>query len=288
MSTAAGSTNRLGADLRVRVISAIVMLVVALGATLLGGWAFAVLVAVGGVALCYEWSLMTRKGDALDTAFWVSATGVVLIVLAVMIDPPRVLGVPVWVLIAAIAPLLILLRSARDANLATIGYDYVLLPVVAILWFRNEPEYGLLATLFLFVVVWGTDIMAYVFGRFLGGPKLWPAVSPKKTWSGALGGTAGAVLGGIVIASQIPGASLGRIAVIAALLSIISQIGDLVESAIKRKNDVKDSSNLLPGHGGVFDRVDGLLFAVAAAGLYVWLVGPLSTPARTLLLGPFA
>jgi phosphatidate cytidylyltransferase len=147
---------------------------------------------------------------------------------------------------------------------------------------RADTDYGLVAILFLFVVVWTTDIAAYFVGRFAGGPKLWPAISPNKTWSGALGGLAGAIIVAFVLASF---AALSHRAtvVLAVVLSIASQAGDLFESHLKRQFGVKDASHIIPGHGGVMDRLDGFIFAAALATLIGFARGGWSGPGRGLL-----
>jgi phosphatidate cytidylyltransferase len=137
---------------------------------------------------------------------------------------------------------------------------------------------------FLFVIVWLTDITAYFVGRAVGGPKLLPHISPNKTWSGAIGGTLAGMLGGVVVASQFGIRSLVAIAVIGSLLSAVSQAGDLFESAIKRKFNAKDASQLLPGHGGLMDRLDGFVAAAVAALLIGLAHGGLGAPSRGLMV----
>ena len=137
--------------------------------------------------------------------------------------------------------------------------------------------------LLLFAIVWTTDVLGYFAGRAFGGPKLWPAVSPKKTWSGAIAGTVGAVVVALLVAAQF--GSFDRIAIItvALLLSVVAQAGDLFESWVKRQFDAKDSSHIIPGHGGVMDRLDGF-WAAAVAGCVVGLLrGGFDEPARGVL-----
>jgi phosphatidate cytidylyltransferase len=137
--------------------------------------------------------------------------------------------------------------------------------------------------LLLFAIVWTTDVLGYFAGRAFGGPKLWPAVSPKKTWSGAIAGTVGAVVVALLVAAQF--GSFNRIAIItvALLLSVVAQAGDLFESWVKRQFDAKDSSHIIPGHGGVMDRLDGF-WAAAVAGCVVGLLrGGFDEPARGVL-----
>lgn len=280
-------SSRLGDDFRTRVVSGIVMLVVALGATWLGGWAFAALLLAGGVVLLVEWTNMTRGGER-DSTFTTAIVTLALMVLAFMLQPDWIPLVPLWLVIGIIGVItMIALNRSNDrsTNLATFGFDYIALPVIAILWLRNDTQTGLLVVLFLFAIVWGTDIMGYVCGRYFGGPKLWPAVSPKKTWSGAIGGTVAAIVAGILVGLFHPEASWLRLGLVAFCLSILSQCGDIFESAMKRHYNMKDSGRIIPGHGGLLDRVDGLLFAALGAAIFALAAGPWDQPARTILVG---
>jgi phosphatidate cytidylyltransferase len=154
-----------------------------------------------------------------------------------------------------------------------VGLLYCGLPAVALVWMRSLP-WGFYATLFVMMVVWGADIAAYFTGRALGGPKLAPAISPNKTWSGAAGGLVGSLLAAAAMALLWPGhgnvAGITRLAVLALPLAVASILGDLYESWLKRRAGVKDSGQILPGHGGVMDRLDGLVpAAVAGAGAFL-------------------
>lgn len=164
-----------------------------------------------------------------------------------------------------------------------IGIFYAAVSALAPIVLRSSHDFGLNAILFLFAVVWTTDIAGYVVGRLIGGPKLWPAVSPKKTWSGAIGGLMGAVLFGSVVV-HFSGIPVGFIAVLAAVLSIAAQTGDLAESSIKRQFGVKDASHIIPGHGGVMDRLDGFIVAALLAVLIGIARGGLDNPGRGLLV----
>jgi len=149
---------------------------------------------------------------------------------------------------------------------------------------RADVDYGLPAILLLFVIVWSTDVLAYFAGRAIGGPKLAPRISPKKTWSGAIIGTIGAVLVAIAAADFLGGFNKGTIAAVALLLSAMTQLGDLLESWLKRRFGAKDASHLIPGHGGVMDRLDGF-WAAALAGCIVGIFrGGLDNAARGLLV----
>lgn len=154
------------------------------------------------------------------------------------------------------------------------GGLYAAATLVAPLMLRTDPAYGFKALLLLFAIVWMTDVMGYVVGRVFGGPKLWPAVSPNKTWSGAVGGIAGAVAAGLVVAA-FGMLALMPIAFLAMILSMVAQCGDLFESAVKRRFGAKDTSHLIPGHGGLMDRLDGFIAAaLVAAAIGVVRGGP--------------
>lgn len=164
------------------------------------------------------------------------------------------------------------------------GLAYALVLLLAPILLRGDPSLGFTAILFLFAVVWSTDICAYFAGRALGGPKLWPAVSPKKTWSGAIGGTVGGIAAGLLVVKAAGLAVAPMLVAVALVLSVASQGGDLLESAIKRRFGAKDASQLIPGHGGLMDRLDGFLTAAAAAVMVGLLRGGLEGPARGLLV----
>jgi len=163
------------------------------------------------------------------------------------------------------------------------GMIYAAIVFMAPVLLRADVNNGFVALVFLFAIVWMTDIMGYVVGRALGGPKLWPAVSPNKTRSGAIGGMAGALAAGIVIAAALSLAVL-PIAILSVILSMMAQAGDLFESAIKRRFGAKDTSHLIPGHGGLMDRLDGFITAALVAALIGIVRGGFSTAATGLLV----
>jgi len=166
--------------------------------------------------------------------------------------------------------------------IAGIGYAAVML--MAPLIIRADDEFGFVAMLILFVVVWSTDILGYFAGRAIGGPKLAPAISPKKTWAGAIAGTLGAVAIAVLVAQWAGHLRLDAIAIVALLLSGVAQLGDLLESAIKRRFGAKDASHLIPGHGGVMDRLDGFWGAAFLAAAIGVTRGGFDAAARGLLI----
>ncbi len=250
--------------LKLRILSAAVMLPVAVAATWLGGWFFAALIALAGIAMLWEWGRL--PGDlAMNVVVSGSLVFVAGLYLCLSSNPAAGFG-----LIVIMAPVIALLQWRRFVWHAA-GFVYIALPCLALLWLRDGAD-GLLIVFWLLVVVWATDIGAYFAGRTIGGPKLIPRISPNKTWAGLFGGMAAAGLAGGLVASLAPPLPVFWLGISAAVLAIIAQAGDFTESAIKRRCGVKDSSHLIPGHGGVLDRVDGLLFVapVATLALLLW------------------
>jgi phosphatidate cytidylyltransferase len=264
-------------NLQQRVVSALVLAAVVLALTAIGGLAFRLLATAIAAAMFFEWVSITpgglRAGRLAIAAFFGAAVGFVLFAADPL--PAIAAGLALGAAAALVA------ETGRQGAWVAKGFAYAFLTGFVLVELRDDTGPGLVAILFLFAVVWATDISAYFVGRAIGGPKLAPAVSPGKTWSGAIGGMAGGVLAGTALAVATGTASAAIVAA-AIVLSFVSQLGDLFESGIKRQAGVKDSSRLIPGHGGVMDRVDGL--AVAAMALYLMGVagGGLDQPARNL------
>lgn len=251
-------------ELVLRVASAVVLIPAAIAAAALGGPVFSIFVLVIGAAVVLEWGWMTRGRPRWGPFDLAAAAGIVALAAATafaLLDHTVAACTSLLVGAGLAGALASGGVAGRGAAAASVGYAGV--PALALILLRQGFE-GLDAVLFLFVVVWATDIAAYVGGRLVGGPRLWPAVSPKKTWAGSIAGLLGAVLAGWVVADA--GAGFGWVAW-AIGLSVASQLGDLAESALKRRWGHKDSSHLIPGHGGVMDRVDGLLAAATVAAL---------------------
>ena len=164
------------------------------------------------------------------------------------------------------------------------GIGYAALMLLAPVAIRVDAELGFQSMLLLFAIVWMTDICGYFGGRAIGGPKLAPAISPKKTWAGAIAGTAGAVVAAVLVAEWFGTVALGTVAIIAVVLSGVAQLGDLLESWIKRHFGVKDASHLIPGHGGVMDRLDSFWAATVAAAVIGIARGGVDGAARGLLV----
>jgi phosphatidate cytidylyltransferase len=265
-------------DLLPRIASGAVLAAVALALLYAGVRPFAGLVLLVALAMCWEWGHIVRQAS-FDTVFVIHAaavgSGVALAGLGF-----AALGL----LTVAIGALIVLaLRFGERARLSALGVLYVGVPCVSLLWLRGNEPYGFQAVLFLLIAVVVTDTAAYAAGRTVGGPKLWPRISPNKTWSGLIGGVSAAGLAGALFATAVPGSSPVLLALTGVVCGLVAQAGDLAESALKRAHGVKDASQLIPGHGGFMDRMDGLVGAAAAAALFAILLN-MHAPARALLL----
>ena len=251
-------------ELRLRIQSGIVMAIGVLVATWLGGFAFRLLAVAIGLLVFYEWSTMTRLKDADRVGFalaWASQAALAAAILFGFLPFAGAMLLAFILLSIAYAAL------KKTGGWLPGGVAYAGLSALSLASIRGSDSTGLKAMLVLFTIVWATDILAYFVGRAIGGPKLAPRISPGKTWSGAIGGTIAALVFGLGAVVAAGGAVSLRTGVLIVVLSVFSQIGDLFESFIKRRFGVKDSSKLIPGHGGVMDRVDGLVFACFAAFL---------------------
>jgi phosphatidate cytidylyltransferase len=279
--------GRSGKDLPLRVVSALVLAPVAIGIAYLGGWIFAVFWGIAAVVVMWEWTtlvagpgrravLMTGiVAVALSVALAASSTGASDALRDLRFAAAAIVLVMGMLALAAIAP-------RERASWFAAGVPYAGAMALAPIVLRSDAEFGFLAMIFVFAVVWATDIAAYFVGRSLGGPKLAPSISPGKTQSGAIGGIAGGVLAGIALAAYAGLGNLPLLALVALLLSVVSQVGDLFESWIKRRHGVKDSGNIIPGHGGVMDRVDGLVAAAFALYAIGVMLGSADKPAQAL------
>ncbi|MGA7973730.1 MAG: phosphatidate cytidylyltransferase [Pseudolabrys sp.] len=279
-SGAAGNlTSAPGNNLALRVVSALVMAPLAVAAAWYGGWAFTLFWGLAAIAVAWEWiALVTGPGHRL-----VFSSGASALAIAALIgwrDHPT--GAVLLVGLGALAATVFAPHRRRGWVAAGILYAGVML--VAPLFLRQDPVYGFGAIVFLFAVVWASDILAYFGGRTFGGPKLFAAVSPKKTWSGAICGTLGAIGCAAAGSAWFGAGNLEAMALVALVLSVASQGGDLFESWIKRRFGAKDASHLIPGHGGVMDRLDGF-WAAALVGCLIGLSrGGFEDAARGLLV----
>jgi len=266
-------------NLLLRIASSLVLAPLAVAAAYFGGVGFIAFWALAALAVLWEWDTLVCFHDRNS----VLATGAVAIVGAALLTARERFGVAVALVVLGFIAVAALSSRVRRIWCAA-GLVYAAVLMIAPVLLRHDNERGLVAILFLFAIVWLTDIGAYFVGRGIGGPKLMPRISPNKTWSGAIGGTVVGVLGGVAVARGFGIEGLVAVAGVALVLSVVSQIGDLAESAIKRHFDAKDSSQLIPGHGGLMDRLDGFVAAAAAGAVIGIAHGGLDAPARGLMV----
>lgn len=265
MNAPSPSAPRANSELRLRVASALVLGALILLVTLWGGWPFRLVWILVAGLVAYEWLAIVGRGNAIPAGIGVVVAGFALTYSPA--SPAALAGTAAAAaLLGALATPFV--RSRLALELCGVAYALAFALVTPAL--RDLPAIGLALILWSFAVVWLTDIAAYFTGRKLGGPKLMPAVSPKKTWSGAIGGAVAGMVGGYLVWRLMPalqGVTAAGPVVAASLAgSIVSQAGDLFESSLKRRFDAKDSSKLIPGHGGFLDRLDGYWAVLVLAG----------------------
>lgn len=251
-----------GGELGTRILSAVILIPIALAAAYFGGPLWTAFWLIAACLVLWEWMSLIGASRATVLAIigafgYAAAAACLLTGLFSWAAAALTLGMIGGVAVAH-----------KDRPLWTAGgflYGAALLLSPVLL--RRDPEFGLLAVVFLFGIVWTSDIAAYFVGRAVGGPKIWARVSPKKTISGALGGTLAAVAIAVLITHMGGLRSLAALALVALILSVVSQGGDFLESAIKRRFSVKDASQLIPGHGGLMDRLDGFITASFLAAM---------------------
>lgn len=251
-------------DLGVRALSAVVLIPAVLADVWAGGIWFHLFVALIGILMAMEWVTIVHKGSPVQ--FAIHAAGAMCGALL-----PLDIGLGGGLIAIAVLALLsaaIAFREERGGpKWRYLGVAYVSIPPIALVILRDDPVHGIAAIVLVMLMVWFADTFAYFAGRIIGGPKLAPRISPKKTWAGLLGAMAGSALAAFVTCQVVGARSVSILVVIAALLAIVEQGGDLFKSAMKRQYGVKDSGRLIPGHGGVIDRVDGLVAVATAAAI---------------------
>jgi phosphatidate cytidylyltransferase len=268
-----------GGELALRVASAAVLAPLALLLAYWGGWAFAAFWAAAAVAVHCEWTHMVADRRAPVLAI---AGGILVAVSAVA---AIVAGFAAALTLLAGTMIALAFAASPERRLWTaLGVAYTGAVLMAPLVLRQDRDFGFAVLVLLFAVVWATDIGGYFAGRLIGGAKLWPRVSPKKTWAGALGGSGAAIVSAIVVAAFVTPANPFAVAILALLLSAVSQAGDLFESAVKRHFGVKDAGHIIPGHGGVMDRLDGFVAAALLAALVGIVRGGAEAAGSGLLL----
>ncbi|MEI8180040.1 phosphatidate cytidylyltransferase [Aestuariivirga sp.] len=251
-------------DLGVRALSAAVLIPAVLADVWAGGIWFHLFVALIGILMAQEWVNIVHKDNPLQ--FALHAAGAMCGALL-----PLDVGLPGGIIAIAVLTAFSAIAAAREQPRGPawryLGVLYVSLPGIALVVLRNDPAYGIAAIVLVMLMVWAADTLAYFAGRIIGGPKLAPRISPRKTWAGMGGAMAGSALAALCVGLALGVPALWMLLIVAAALAVVEQGGDLFKSAMKRYYGVKDSGRLIPGHGGVIDRVDGLVAVATAAAL---------------------
>lgn len=269
--------NKGSSDLVVRAAVAAVIAPIAIVIAFAGGWLWILLVSALAIGLFYEWhTIVNAERDQR-----VFAAGVIAL---------EIIALSLWfgwtgiaVTAAILCPTLIGFVSHQRPWWNTIGFIYAAAALTGSILVRLDGTMGFYALVFILFVVWASDIGGYFAGRAIGGPKLWPRVSPKKTWAGAVGG----IVLSIAVALLVSFLGWGRVVpliVLAVALSVVSQLGDLFESAVKRAFGVKDSGRIIPGHGGLLDRLDGFVAAIIFAAIIGFMRGGLDGVGRGFMV----
>ena len=267
-----------GGELVKRVISAIVLAAVGIAATVAGPYALAVLVSIVSAVLAWEWGRLVRNCE-FDDMFFVH---VAALWLAIILTTANLVDYALYVLVAGFVGIAIR-RSREYRKLSALGVPYVGIAAVGMIWLRDS-EQGLAAVLLVFACVWAHDSVAMFAGRAAGGPRLWPSISPKKTWSGAIAGLTASTVVALLAHLLTTGTNPLWLGPLGFLLGLAALVGDLAESSLKRLGRVKNASGLIPGHGGFLDRMDGAIASFALACLIALCIN-YKSPAEALLRG---
>ncbi len=250
-------------DIGRRSLSTLILAPIAIAVILQGGVWFETMVGLIGVLMAWEWVSIVHGGSEKQFAIHACATlCAAFLPQAEGLDAASGAILVLWI-VSAIASVM---QSGEGSIWSYFGVFYLSLPLLAMVLLRVDAQFGTAAILWCVLIVWAADIFAYFAGRIIGGPKLAPTISPKKTWAGLGGAVFGAIAVSIVFCLA-NGFSVLPLALIAGLAALVEQVGDILESAMKRRFNVKDSGNLIPGHGGILDRVDGLVAVVLFAAV---------------------
>jgi phosphatidate cytidylyltransferase len=279
------ATEQGSRNLLMRFVAALVLAPAAIAIAYAGGWLWIALATLAAIGLYVEWLMIV--GAAREMRVLVPGAAA-LAVVAICLAAERV---DASLLAAVLGLAAVTLLSPKPCGWPAAGFLYAVAAEIASVLVRLDRAEGFLALVFVLLIVWVTDIGGYFAGRGIGGPKLWPRVSPKKTWAGAVGGFAASMIVSVAFfvfdphkADSLLMLNLERLLLLAAALSIASQLGDLFESAVKRRFNVKDSSQLIPGHGGLLDRLDGFVAAIVLAAIFGFLRGGVDGVGRGLMV----
>ena len=278
-----GSAN----NLVLRIASAVVLGPLVLVFAYMGGWLFFLLCAAAAAGILWEWTKLVA--DSADARILVPGFAALLFALVLTgVDEPEAAAAMIFIGAALAAGVMAAwprrFPGRNPLVWGSCGIVYAGIAYLGPALMRRDAAWGFVAILFVAATVWATDIFAYAVGRAVGGPLLWPQISPNKTWSGAIGGVVGGVAAGTSVAYASGVDRLVAVGSVALLLSVLTQAGDLFESAVKRRFGAKDAGNLIPGHGGLMDRLDGFLVAAFVALLIGILRQGPDAPAQGLLV----
>jgi phosphatidate cytidylyltransferase len=275
-ATAMASAEQGARNLLMRVAAALVLAPLTIALAYAGGPLWVALVTLAAVGLYIEWlTIVATRMPRVLTA------GVVALAIAGLLLATGRIDASLVVFVVGLAAVILLSRERRLWT--ALGFGYAAAAELASVVVRLDHTYGFVALILILLVVWVTDIGGYFAGRGIGGPKLWPRVSPKKTWAGAIGGFVASLAVAAGFAAFGHGKT-GPVVLLGAVLSIASQFGDLFESAVKRRFGVKDSSHIIPGHGGLLDRLDGFVAAIVLAAIFGFLRGGADGVGRGLMV----
>ena len=253
-----------------RIIAAAILIPAALLAVYDGGWILGVWTTAAGLAMAREWVSIVHR-ETFGWRFALHAVALAASQTLLALDHPDWAFTAILV-VALLGSVAAQARHERGLWVA-LGVIYIAVPCLAFVWIRHSALFGLWSLVWLFAVVWATDSTAYVAGSALGGPRLAPAISPSKTWAGAVGGLVAGVAATAILAHLLGIVAIWPFLAAGLVLSLLTQCGDLAESILKRTFGVKDASDLIPGHGGALDRLDGLIFATLGLAAYMQQTG---------------
>jgi phosphatidate cytidylyltransferase len=284
-SDAAQAAANGNANLLMRIAAALVLAPIAIAIGYVGGWIWTASLTMVAVGLYLEWLMVVGLvGERRVTI----GGAIALIIAGACLVAGRIEAA--WIVLA-VGLVAVAVLSSRLRGWSAAGFIYAAAAQMASVLLRFDAVMGFAALVFVFLVVWVTDIGGYFAGRGIGGPKLWSRISPKKTWAGAVGGFAASLVVAAAFAALAPHRDAPQLALkilpllgLGAVLSVVSQLGDLFESAVKRRFGVKDSSHLIPGHGGLMDRLDGFIAAMVVAAVFGVLRGGVDGAGRALMV----